>query len=150
VNDAGPAARRELASLYRTAWEQFAAAAERADEAAVEQLAALEQPYRAAHAAWQRASAMWEEPMREHGADGPGRSIPPWPLPHPDEAFIEAARPRPVGYLTRPEREQARRARPGTYVDVRDEQVIELAGSGEVEASRERLTPDGFVRMRAV
>ena len=133
MNDAGPAARRELASLYRTAWEQFAAAAERADEAAVEQLAALEQPYRAAHAAWQRASAMWEEPMREHGADGPGRSIPPWPLPHPDEAFTEA-----------------RRARPGTYVDVRDEQVIELAGSGEVEASRERLTPDGFVRMRAV
>jgi len=28
--------------------------------------------------------------------------------------------------------------------------VIELAGSGEVEASRERLTSDGFVRMRAV
>lgn len=151
VNDAGPATRRELASLYRSEWQQFATAAERADQEAVDLLAALEEHYRAAHAAWQRAAVMWEEPMLDYDADGPGRAVPAWPLPHPDDAFAETSRPRPVGYLTVEERKDARRPQPGTYVDVRNDQVIELETAGEVEASRERLTPDGFgfVRMRA-
>ena len=89
--------------------------------------------------------------MAQSGVDGVLRAVPSWPLPDPEEAFGDSARPRPRGYL-RPgsEREQAKRPRPGRYLDLHNDQVVDLTTAGEVEAQAERLAPDsfGFVRLR--
>jgi len=105
--------RNELAALHVSELPAFAEQAEKETRAAIDALAAVEEPYRKAFDAWRAAEAAWsplraairervERTEREEGIYPPGHAldaaaaVPGFPLPEPEAAFAASA-PRPAG-----------------------------------------------------
>lgn len=159
--DAAAGIPREIDRLHRERWPEFAELAEQETQAALEAMAELEATYRAAFDAWNRARAAWSTPIssldpRKDGAPTdlrPGlspRSVPPFPLPTPAEAFAEHPAPRPRGYVAPADR--AKHGRPGRYLDLgASDEIHELDADG-LRSYAERIALDrrGFTRMRRV
>lgn len=155
----------QIEQLHRDQWEAFAAHAEETTETARQALAVLEDAYRRAWAAWQEGTAAWQRPMADldeqadaddlgarfgHTAGNSPRTVPPWPLPHPDEVFAGGApRPLPYGYYTADERRRLKLA-PGWYVDTANGSLHQLDDAGAVRSNRHLIQPDrrGFARWR--